>query len=76
MGASASDGAKYSGYSSSVHSLEKAIPALAPQGQAHSPVKVGAQDPTRSLEMVVPVSGIMVRHQVIVDDDMTAETIK
>ncbi|GKA10349.1 hypothetical protein Tco_0689782 [Tanacetum coccineum] len=34
--------------------MEKAVPALAPQGQAHSLEKVGAQDPVRNLEMVVP----------------------
>ncbi|GKD52039.1 hypothetical protein Tco_1281015, partial [Tanacetum coccineum] len=29
------------------------MPALAPQGQAHSLEKVGAQDPVHNLEMVV-----------------------
>ncbi|GKG56936.1 hypothetical protein Tco_0582287, partial [Tanacetum coccineum] len=45
------------GTQAQVHSLEKAMPALAPQGQAHILEKVGAQDPTRNLEMVVPTRG-------------------
>ncbi|GKG48831.1 hypothetical protein Tco_0512978, partial [Tanacetum coccineum] len=47
-----------------VHNLEKAVPALAPQGQAHSLEKVGAQDPVRNLEMVVHVPRTMVQYQV------------
>ncbi|GKA38752.1 hypothetical protein Tco_0731303 [Tanacetum coccineum] len=55
-----------------VYNLEKAVPALAPQGQAHSLEKLGAQDQARSLEMVVPILGTVET----VDDDMIAETIK
>ncbi|GKD61214.1 hypothetical protein Tco_1298723 [Tanacetum coccineum] len=59
-----------------VHSPEKAVPTLAPQGQAHNLVKVGAQDHVRSLEMVLPDLETAAPPQVTVEDDMTATTIK